>query len=93
MTVNRITVNMNTLRLPMAALLGEIVLSVFLTGCSSMNWPITPVEDIVHERKQRKDAALEEFDRHRDWAEFQAATNAWSQGDTIRCPSEKTARR
>ncbi len=62
-----------------------IVVSVFSSGCSSLNWPLTPVEDVVELRKQRKSAAVEEFERRRDWAEFHAALTAWKQGDTMRC--------
>ena len=62
-----------------------IVVSALSSGCSSLNWSMTPVEDVVQLRKQRKSAAVEEFERRRDWAEFQASLTAWKQGDTIRC--------
>ena len=76
---------MNIYRINKTAIFAMIGFAVFTTGCSSMNWPITPVEDVVKLRQQRKHTALEEFSRRRDWAEYQAADNAWNRGDMIRC--------
>lgn len=62
-----------------------IAVSVLSSGCSSLHWPITPVEDIVELRKQRKSEALSEFEQRRDWAEYHAALTAWKQCDIMRC--------
>ena len=62
-----------------------VVVSILSTGCSSLKWPITPVEDVVELRQQRKNEALLEFEQRRDWAEFNAAQTAWDQGDAMRC--------
>lgn len=62
-----------------------IAVSALSTGCSSLNWPITPVEDVVELREQRKSETAKEFEERRDWAEFHASLTAWKQGDTMRC--------
>lgn len=62
-----------------------VMVSILSSGCSSFRFPITPVEDVVELRKQRKNEALQEFEQRRNWAEFNAAQTAWNQGDAMRC--------
>lgn len=58
-----------------------LVTVILLAGCRSISLPGPPIEEVSAERKQREAAAIEEFERKRAYAEFQAAQAAWNRGD------------
>ena len=56
---------------------------VLLAGCHTIPFslPKAPTEDVAVDRKMRKAEAIEQFDRNRNFAEFQAAVASHERGD------------
>lgn len=61
------------------------LLLILSSGCASVNLPGPPVEDVAEKRKQRSEEALRQFDKNRDFAEFQAAMAEYGRGDLTGC--------
>jgi len=59
----------------------------WFAGCASVPWPKTVTQgDATPQRKQRAEEFNRHFDQQRDFAEFEAARNAWlQQGDPRGC--------
>jgi len=60
-------------------------LLALLAGCAALKMPERPIESITAERQNRSEEAVREFERNRDFAEYQAALARWNQGDVDGC--------
>ncbi len=64
---------------------GITLLAVTLAGCASLKTLGPPVEDVSEKRRQRSQESAQQFNRHRDLAEFEAARVRWEEGDSRGC--------
>jgi len=61
------------------------LLMVALVGCASLQALAPPVEDVSEKRRERSRECAEEFGRHRDVAELEAARVRWDEGNACGC--------
>jgi Flp pilus assembly protein TadD len=59
--------------------------AVMLTGCRSMESLTANSDGIAEKRRARSQAAVQRFDRKRDWADFQFAQARRDEGDLADC--------
>ena len=62
-----------------------VSLLILSTGCATMGLPDPPVEDVAKKRKQRTEDAVRDFERKRNFAEFQAAKSQYERHDAKGC--------
>lgn len=60
-------------------------LLVLTVGCASLDLPDPPVEDVAEKRQARTEEAVQEFEKQRDFAEFQAALARYQRDDVKGC--------
>lgn len=80
-------------RQPMKSLSALILAAAALaaSGCAMPKWNKLgkPTgEDVTPLRAERREAALQRFDTHRDNAQYQAAIDRWKEGDPFTCEAQ-----
>ncbi len=71
----------------------RIALTVFapalvMAGCTTVGSPLADLpDDVAQTRTEREEKAIEEFERTRDAALYQAALARWRDGDAVACES------
>ena len=60
-----------------------LLLSLALAGCASVKFP--EIKDVVLQRKARSEAAMRQFERDRDLAEYEDAQSRWRGHDVQGC--------
>ena len=66
--------------MPRLLVLGTVLLAVSL-GCSGIPIITPPVPDVAPQRKARREAAMREFERARNIAQYESVLARWRQGD------------
>lgn len=63
-----------------------VALLLVMAGCATVGSPLADLpEDVAQTRTDREEKAIEEFERTRDGALYQAALARWREGDTVAC--------
>jgi predicted Zn-dependent protease len=71
--------------------IGVLIVPMSLVGCAMPRFVSPTGPDAAGLRGERRAHAIEQFETHRDTAQFQAAMDRWRTGDSITCESQLRA--